>query len=158
MASASMAISCLSGSARRACMALGTLIALVFGVMASSVSAETLLMPPRDMLIGPVVSEVVWGVTTLPNHTVGSPTTYTIQFGDGSANASGNVTDRSYIAVNHAFIAAGTFTITMQVTNAGTTETATTVVRVFDPANESLERIRGVRTNRAIEDGLRFCG
>ena len=51
-----------------------------------------------------------------------------------SPSAVGNVTDRSYIAVNHTYASAGTFTASLQVTNAGTTETATVDIRVFDLA------------------------
>src|SRR6185503_18106996 len=130
------------------------LTAFLAGVAVPSVSAETLMMPGRDMLMG--APQVVWGVTTLPNNTTASPTTYSIAFGDGSANATGPVTDRSYLAVTHTFAAAGTFTVTLQVTNAGTTQTATTVLRVFDGTAISAEQLRGVRINSAIEDGLRY--
>jgi hypothetical protein len=135
--------------ARLACLAL----ALLF-VAASAASAETLMMPSRDMLMG--ASQVVWGVTTLPNHTVASPTTYAINFGDGSANATGNVTDRSYLAVTHTFAVAGTFTATLQVANGATSETTSVVLQVFDGTAISAEQLRGVRINSAIEDGLRY--
>ena len=138
-------------------------IALLCGTV-SAASAETLLMPPRDFLMGNAAApngpgaagEVVWGVTTLPNHTLASPTTFTIDFGDGTAPVNGNVTDRSYIAVNHVFPVSGTFTITLSVTNGGNTETATTAVRVFNSAQISASQLRGVNTNRAIENGLRY--
>jgi RHS repeat-associated protein len=126
----------------------------LLGVTAASASGETLAMPARDMLTG--VSQVVWGVTTLPNHTAASPTTFSIDFGDGTAAATGNVTDRSYIAVNHTFTAAGTFTATLQVSNGGTIETDSVSLRVFDPAIISADQLRGVRINSAIEDGLRY--
>lgn len=128
--------------------------ALLLGSSASTVSAETLMMPNRDMLRG--TSEVVWGVTTLPNYAAATPTTYSIDFGDGSLDATGNVTDRSYLAVNHTYADAGTFTATLTVTGVGITETATVEVRVFDPAVISAEQLRGVNTNRAIENGLRY--
>lgn len=142
-------------------------IALVIALLIAAVSAasaETLLMPPRDMLVGSAATpngpgatgEVVWGVTTLPNNTAGSPTTYTINFGDGSLNATGPVTDRSFIAVNHIFAATGVLTVTLQVTNGSTTELATTTVRVFDGLLISDEQRRGVNVNRAIENGLRY--
>src|SRR5262245_23094031 len=118
------------------CMAL---VIVALG-LAASASAETLLMPDRDIVMNTAAQQVpavLLRVTTLPNHTSGSPTTYSINFGDGSAPATGNVTDRSYIAVNHPFALAGTFTITRQVTNAGITESATATVRVFDPGVES---------------------
>jgi beta-lactam-binding protein with PASTA domain len=133
---------------------IAILMVLLLGAMASAVSAETLMMPRRDMLRG--TSQVVWGVTTLPNNTTASPTTYAFNFGDGTPAATGTVTDRSYIAVNHTYDAAGTFTATLQVTRAGSTETASVEVRVFDPAVITAEQLRGVRTNSAIEDGLRF--
>ena len=55
----------------------------------SAASAETLMMPKRDMQMG--VSEVVWGLTTLPNST----STFSINFGDGNTSAFATVTDRS---------------------------------------------------------------
>ena len=133
---------------------LALLTSSLIAVAASSVSAETLMMPSRDMLSG--APQVVWGVTTLANHTTAAPTTYAIDFGDGTTDATGNVTDRSYIAVTHNFSLSGTFTVTLQVTRGGTTETATTVVRVFDGAVIGDEQRRAVRINSAIEDGLRY--
>ena len=56
-----------------------TLTLALLCVAASAASAETLMMPSRDMQMG--TPQVVWGVTTLPNHTVASPTTYAINFG-----------------------------------------------------------------------------
>ncbi len=44
---------------------------------ATAVHAETLLMPNRDYLMG--TSEVVWGISTLPNGTA-----FTLDYGDGS--------------------------------------------------------------------------
>jgi hypothetical protein len=111
----------------------------------SVASAETLLMPERDLLKG--TSEVVWGISTLANGTA-----YTIDFGDGSAVVAGNVVDRSYIAFNHTYALAGTFTVTLTVG----AEVATTKVRVYDPAVLSAAELRGVKINRAIEDGLRW--
>jgi beta-lactam-binding protein with PASTA domain len=137
---------------RATCLAVLTVWLLA--ITASAASAETLMMPNRDMLMG--TSQVVWGVSTLPNNTPGSPTTYAIDFGDGSAVAAGAVTDRSFIAVNHTFAIAGTFNVTLQVSNAGTTESATAVIRVFDGTLISAEQLRGVRINSAIEDGLRY--
>ena len=139
---------------RRLATRIALLTSFFIGVGAASVSAETLMMPSRDMLAGG--QQVVWGVTTLANHTTAVPTTYTIDFGDGTADAAGNVTDRSYIAVTHTFPASGTFTVTLEVTRAGITETATTVVRVFDAAVIGDEQVRAVRINSAIEDGLRY--
>ncbi len=133
---------------------IAAVVALLLGTMVSAASAETLTMPKRDMLRG--TPQVVWGVTTLPNHTTAAPTTYSINFGDGTAAATGTVTDRSYIAVSHTYDAAGTFTATLQVTNLGTTETATVEVRVYDGAAITAEQLRGVRVNSSIEDGLRY--
>ena len=144
-----------------------SLVAIVF--FGGTAGAETLMMPKRDALRG--VNMIVWGVTTLPNHTAASPTTFSINFGDGTANAVGNVTDRSYISTPHAFPAAGTYTVTLTVTNAlsGPPEVATVEVRVVDPAAiggpgtttgavgpGSNQTYRDVRINMAIEDGLRY--
>jgi hypothetical protein len=115
-------------------------------VMASSAvaSAETLLMPKRDMLRG--AQEVVWGITTLPNGTA-----FTIDFGDGSAPVNGNVVDRSYISFERTFALAGTFTVSLTVGG----ETATTEVRVYDAATLSAFDLRALNINRAIASGLR---
>ncbi len=92
-------------------------MAFLLALTAASASAETLLMPNRDMLMS--ASEVVWGVTTLDNHNTGGiPTTYEFDFeNDGTFDVSGNVTDRSFIAVNRTFLA-GTHTIRLRVTDA----------------------------------------
>jgi beta-lactam-binding protein with PASTA domain len=133
---------------------LGILAAILLGTNAVTVSAETLMMPKRDMLRG--TSQVVWGVTTQPNHTTALPTTFSINFGDGTPPATGNVTDRSYIAVNHTYAGDGTFTAMLSVTRGTTTETATVDIRVYDGATITAEQLRGVRINSAIEDGLRY--
>ena len=138
---------------RRASLLWTASTLLLLGLAVQAASAETLMMPGRDMLTG---SQVVWGVTTLANHTTVTPTTYSFNFGDGTPNATGTVTDRSYIAVTHNFAASGTFTATLEVTRDGVTETASTIVRVFEPTLISPEQIRGVRINSAIEDGLRY--
>lgn len=131
---------------RRSGLGLGALVALLVSVTASSVSAETLMMPKRDMLKG--ASEVVWGVTTLP---VG--TNFSIDFGDGSpATAFAPVAQRSYIAVNHTYAAAGTFTATLTVG----AESATVEVRVYDAAVLSAADLRGLNINRTIQNGLRY--
>ena len=128
----------------RSGLALACLLAF-----APSASAETLLMPERDFLSG--TSEVVWGVTTQANGTA-----FTIDYGDGSTSAGADcgadtVADRSYIACNHTYAVAGTFTVKLTVG----AEEATVLVRVFNPAVLSAFDLRGVRTNKAIEDGLR---
>lgn len=119
-------------------------MALVFTLTASSVSAETLMMPNRDMLMG--VSEVVWGVTTQDN---GTP--YSMNFGDGNV-VNGNVIDRSYITFNHAYALAGTFTATLTVGG----ESATVEIRVYDPGTLSAADLRGLNINRTIQNGHRY--
>src|ERR1051326_7714083 len=79
--------------------------ALVSGLavllFAATASAETLLMPKRDYLMG--TSEVVWGGTTQANGTA-----MVIDFGDGTQSAPGTtVGDRSYIAFNHTYAISG---------------------------------------------------
>jgi hypothetical protein len=125
------------------------LTALIVGVTAAASSAETLMMPNREMLMG--ASEVVWGITTLPN---GS--TYDINFGDGTAHAAGPVADRSYIAVNHTYALSGTFTATLTVQNGVTTEAATVQILVYNGAVISAFDLRNLKTNKAIQDGLRY--
>jgi len=108
-------------------------------------SAETLMMPDRDLL--KTTSEVVWGVTTQSNGT-----SFTIDFGDGTMQQSGMVTDRSYIAYNHTYATSGTFTATLTVG----AESATVKLRVYDAALMSPSDLRNLNVNRAIENGLRF--
>jgi hypothetical protein len=100
------------------------------------------------------VSEVVWGITTLPN---GAATTYDIDFGDGTAHATGTVTDRSYIAVNHTYALSNpNVTVTLTVTSGGSPETATTTVQVYDRSSLSPDVAREFDVNRAIQNGLRY--
>ena len=128
--------------------------ALLTSFWASSASADTLLMPPRDMLMG--TSEVVWGVTTQANGTA-----FVLDYGDGSAQSSGPVVDRSYIAFNHTYAGSGIFTATLCV-GAGAVvpgcpgEQATVVVKVYNSALLSAFDLRNLNVNRAIENGLRF--
>ena len=141
---------------RKRVLGLGFAIALLLVVGASAASAETLMMPNRDMQMG--VSEVVWGITTLPN----SGTTFSIDFGDGSAatafaavQAAGR--DRSYINLNHTYPLAGTFVATLTVRpSSGPDETANVTIRVFDRPTLSDVEQRGLDVNRAIENGLRY--
>lgn len=135
---------------RTRAVGISAMIALMLCIAAPSASAETLLMPDRDVLMG--ASEVVWGVTTLTNGT----STYTIEFGDGSPNATGTVTDRSYISVLHTFATSGTFTVKLTVVDGATTESGTTVVRSFDSSLISASDLRGLNINRTIQDGLRW--
>lgn len=121
------------------------LVTVAMAATATVASADTLLMPQRDFLMG--TSEVVWGVSTQANGTA-----FTISYGDGSANTSGTVADRSYIAFNHTFATSGTFTVTLTVG----AEVATTAVRVFNGALLPAADLRGLNINKAIEDGLRY--
>jgi hypothetical protein len=111
---------------------------------AGSASAETLMMPDRDTLTG--INTVVWGVTTQANGSA-----YTIDFGDGTS-ANGNVADRSYIAFDHTYALAGTYTATLTIGG----ESDTVDIDVYNPASLSAIDLRGVDVNRAIEDGLRY--
>jgi hypothetical protein len=139
---------------RRAAASVAGMCAFVLA--ASSASAETLAMPNRDFLMG--ASEVVWGITTLDNDgTGGIATTYEFDFdGDGVFDAAGTVTDRSYIAVNHTFPLAGTFTVGLRVTRGATVEDATTEVNVYDGAALNATDLRNLNVNRAIANGLRY--
>jgi hypothetical protein len=110
----------------------------------SVVSAETLMMPNRDTLTG--INTVVWGVTTQANGAA-----YTMDFGDGTI-VNGNVADRSYIAFDHTYALANTYTATLTVG----AESASVTIRVYNPASLSAFDLRGVNVNRAIEDGLRY--
>src|SRR5450432_625736 len=122
-----------------------SLAMVAIAATASVAHAETLLMPARDYLMG--TPEVVWGISTLANGTA-----FTLNYGDGSANTTGTVTDRSYIAFNHTFAVSGTFTVTLTVG----AETATVPVQVFNGALLSAADLRGLKINKAIEDGLRY--
>ena len=124
---------------------------IAIAAMAPAASAETLLMPDRDMQT--TVSEVVRGITTLPN----GSSTYDIDFGDASAHASGAVGDRSYIAVNHTYaLAAANVTVTLKVTNGATVETATATVNVYNRAALAADAARQLDINRTIQNGLRY--
>lgn len=130
---------------RRRAIGMASLLTLVCAVGATTVSAETLMMPKRDMLMG--TAEVVWGVTSQANGT-----NYTIDFGDGVVTPSTPVADRSYIAVNHAYTAPGTYTATLTVG----VESATVEIRVYNPAALSAAELRGLNINRTIQNGLRY--
>ncbi len=125
------------------------LAALVLAAAATSVSADTLMMPKRDARMG--VSVVVWGVTTQANGSA-----FTLDYGDGSTPTSGNVADRSYIAFNHTYATQGTFTATLTVG----AESATVQVQVFNqallPGGVTGNNNRSLGINMAIEDGLRY--
>ena len=129
------------------------LAALLVTVGWSSASAETLLMPTRDMAMG--TADVVWGVTTQANGTQ-----FVLDYGDGS-QTSGNVADRSYIAFPHTYALSNTYTVTLCV-GAGAVvpgcpgEQTTTQVRVFNTATLTNAERRGLHINRAIASGLRY--
>jgi len=111
---------------------------------ASVASAETLMMPDRDALMGtlsPATNRVVvWGVTTQANGTA-----FTLDYGDGSAPTTGTVTDRSYIAFNHIYTTSGIFTATLTVGTGAGAEMDTVEVQVFDAASLTAANLRGVR-------------
>jgi hypothetical protein len=123
-----------------------TLLAAFFLLSSSAAAfADTFLMPKRDMLRN--TSEVVWGASTLANGTA-----FTLDYGDGSAATAGNVADRSYIAFNHTYALAGTYTVTLTVG----AEQTTTEVRVYDAAALNAFDLRAVNINRTIQNGLRY--
>lgn len=151
---------------RRAAV-LGSSIVLALAVTATSVFADTFLMPKREILKGQPI--VVWGATTLPNQIPGPPTThitnFTIDFGDGTTPFSNAfLVDGSFINIQHIYSTAGTFTVTLTVNHnlfsspGLVTQTATTQIKVYDPADPlvNADVVRGIRVNNAIEDGLRY--
>ena len=122
----------------------GLLVAL--GVFtATAASAETLMMPDRDGLMGTQI--VVWGISTLPNGTA-----YTIDYGDGSSVLAGGVGDRSYINAVHTYAAQGVYTVTLTVG----AETASAKLQIFDGSSMTADNLRSLRINMAIQDGLRY--
>ena len=135
--------------ARCRAAALFTVCVGLFLTSATVASAETLMMPNRPTLTG--INTVVWGVTTQANGT--GPCS--IDFGDtsGIQNCTGGVVgDRSYIAFDHTYALAGTYTATLTVG----VESATVQIQAFNPGVLTPEALRGVNINRAIEDGLRY--
>ena len=131
------------------------LLSAIVTLAATSASAETLMMPkPRHVAGG---SQVVWGVTTLPNHTAASPTTYAIDFGDGSAPRH-RQRHRPLVHRRHPHLprrghvhgdAAGH-------QRRERPKRATVACASSTRAVIAAEQLRGVRINSAIEDGLRF--
>jgi hypothetical protein len=118
--------------------------AVVLCVSASAAWAETLMMPNRDTLTG--INTVVFGVTTQANGTA-----YSINFGDGTI-VNGNVVDQSYIAFDHTYALANTYTATLTIG----AESASVQIQAFNPAALSAFDLRAVNINRAIEDALRY--
>jgi hypothetical protein len=102
------------------------------------------MMPNRDTLTG--INTVVWGVTTQANGVA-----YTMNFGDGTI-VNGNVVDRSYIAFDHTYALANTYTATLTIG----AESASVQIQAFSAATLSAFDLRGVNINRAIEDALRY--
>ncbi|HVL70185.1 MAG TPA: Ig-like domain-containing protein [Vicinamibacterales bacterium] len=125
------------------CLALSAL-----ALSAGAASAETLMMPKRDALMGTAV--VVWGVTTLPNGSA-----FTMDYGDGTT-VTGSVSDRSYIAFSRAYAASGHYTATLTVTDGSTVESASVALQVFDGGAMTADNLRSLRINMAIQDGLRY--
>lgn len=113
-------------------------------VIAGSASAETLLMPTRDAMMGTPV--VVWGVHTQ----AGSPVCV-LSFGDLSSQTCTGA-DPSYVAYPHTYAGPGTYTVTLTVG----VETTTTTIQIFDPSLLTAENNRNLGINMAIQDGLRF--
>jgi hypothetical protein len=145
----SMDTNIVSSRQRWARTRMSALVTLALVFTASSVFAETLLMPERDYRRG--VSEVVWGVSTLANGT-----SFTLDYGDGTTSTGADcgadtVTDRSFIACNHAYANTGLYTVTLTVG----AEVATVQVQVFDPPAGS-EALRDLNINRSIQDALRY--
>ena len=115
---------------RKPCLTSAWLGALFVVMGWSSAFAETLLMPTRDYLKN--TSEVVWGVTTLPNNTP-----FWLDYGDGQHTSAVTIPDRSYIAFNHTYTAAGTYSVTLCVGIGAVVpgcpgEQATVQVNVYD--------------------------
>lgn len=125
-------------------VAVALVTAVVLCVSASAAWAETLMMPNRDTLTG--INTVVWGVTTQANGTA-----YSINFGDGTI-VNGNVVDRSYIAFDHTYALANTYTATLTIG----AESASVQIQAFSAGALSAFDLRGVNINRAIEDALRY--
>jgi PKD repeat protein len=123
--------------------------ALLLAFGASSVSAETLLMPKRDArTTAPVV---VWGV-----HTQAAGTVCALDFGDLTPVQNCTGVDRSYIAYSHTYASQGTYTARLTVG----AETTTTEIQVFEPAlmvgGATGDNNRSLGINMAIQDGLRY--
>jgi len=118
---------------------------LSVAAMATTASAETLLMPTRDARQGTPV--VVWGVHTQPVGTVCA-----LSFGDLTPPQPCTGIDPSYVAFPKTYGAQGTYTVTLTVG----TESTTTTIQVFNPAVLSLDNNRSLGINMAIQDGLRY--
>lgn len=123
---------------------------LAMAATASAALGETLMMPKRDArTTAPVV---VWGV-----HDQVAGTPCSLDFGDGSPAFNCTGVDRSYVAQAHTYALQNTYTATLTVG----AESATTTIRVFDPAafadgGATGANNRSLGINMAIQDGLRY--
>ena len=115
----------------------------VVALAASTASADTRIMPPRQAPLGTGI--IVWGNTTLPNGTA-----FTLDCGNG-VMTTGTVADQSYIQRTCTYLSVNSFTATLTVG----AETASTTVAVIDTTTMS-PAVRGAKINMAIEDGLRY--
>jgi hypothetical protein len=123
--------------------------ALLATTSLASASTNVLMMRDRPALVNTPV--VVWGNTSFPDGT------YTIDFGDTTAPATGTVTDPSFIAATHTYTASGTFTARLTVTSmSAMTDSETAVITVSDPATTNAFDLRQAKIDMAIEDGLRW--
>lgn len=94
----------------------------------------------------PNKSLIIWGNV----HNGVPPYTYVWEFGDGTPNASGTVSNPEYINETHAYTNLGRYTATLTVTdNNGASNSDQVTIRVYTQ-NLTTE------VNRAIEDGLRW--
>jgi PKD repeat protein len=130
---------------RLAAFGCAAALLLAVGVSIASATANVLVMPNRDALLN--VQLVVWGNTKFANGTA-----FDLDFGDGTAHFTGNVTDKTYIATTHTYTTKGLKTVTLTLG----AESETAVVNVHDPADLSAFDLRNIKINIAIEDGLRF--
>jgi hypothetical protein len=121
--------------------AAGLLAALLLSLPLSA-TAETLIMPDRDALVGQDV--VVWGVTDQAGN-------YTLDCGNGDTTSAA-IADKSYIPKVCNYAAQGTYTATLTVG----AQSDTAQVAVFNGATLSAADLRGVKINMSIEDGLRY--
>lgn len=80
-----------------------------------------------------------------------APYNYTLDFGDGSAAASGTASDPKFISASHTYASAGLKTVTLTVTDsASNTKSKTATLRVLlTPTHQE-------RVNMAIEKGLLY--
>lgn len=123
-----------------------SVLAVVSIGSASSTWAAVDIMPDRDGMMGTQL--VIWGNT---DETVGPAT---ISFGDGTpdVNPTFNVNTQSYVATTHTYALAGVYTATLTINGVS----ASTEMRIFDPATLTPAELEDVGINMSIEDGLRY--